>query len=75
MEARIKSRNSARSLAQLVRAKRIILFIVQILCVIYENPKSIRHGTRVSYWKCVTLPRISYAFPADAWSSGMILKL
>lgn len=45
MEARIKSRDSARSLAQLVRAKRIILFIVQILCVIYENPKLFRYGT------------------------------
>lgn len=40
MEARNKSRDSARFLAQLVGAKRIIIFIVQILCVIYENPKS-----------------------------------
>lgn len=46
MEARIKSCDSARSLAQLVRVKRIILFIVRILRVIYKNPKSFRYGNR-----------------------------
>lgn len=29
------------------------------------------HGTRQRYWKYVTLPRISYAFPADTRSSIM----
>lgn len=72
MEARIKSRDSARSLAQLVRANRIILFIVQRSYTLFMKIRSDFATVSVPGGlirrKCVTLPRICYALSDDAWA-------
>lgn len=65
MEARIKSLDSAHSLAQLVGAKRIILFIVQRSYALFMKIRS--DSMRPRHRNCVTLPGISYAFVVDSW--------
>lgn len=80
MEARIKSCDSVRSLAQLVRANRIILFIVQRSYALFMKIRSdfatvpVPRGGGLIRRKCVTLPRICYALPDDAWCSITILN-
>lgn len=71
MEARIKSSDSTRSLAQLVWAKRIYTIYClnlsyALFMKIYSYLATVPAGGLLQ-GKCVTLPRISYAYPTDAW--------